>query len=308
MKVNALRPEGDIFVTPKKGPALYEPNSDFSVITIGTGCPITVMGRSFPCTMIQYKGNYFLVDVGEGTLYRLAEAGIPCGKIKNVFFTNHHADHVAGYSYFAISSWMNGRDELDLVGPPGTRAIHEGFINYYEEDLNYRATLMNRARETTYQANIREIEDKDAFTIDGINITTAKMIHTAHNIAYRFEVDGKSIVVSGDTTFTPALVELARDADILVMDSGAMVVKAPLAGPMKPKEADVSEDLSRCTVPPHPLKGEVARIGREAGVKTMVITHYGPVLVDEEATRAQLKEEGYEGQVIFGRDLMEIGL
>lgn len=308
MKIKALRPEGDIFVTPRKGPPLHTHKSDFSVITLGTGCPVPVMGRSHPSTLIQYKGTYFLIDVGEGALLRIAEAGIPCGKIKNVLLTHHHADHLGGYAYFIISSWMNGRDNLDLIGPPGTGAIQKGFVGYYKEDLTYRSTLMGRALETTYQANIREIEDKDQFTLDGLTITTAKLVHTAHNIAYRFEADGKSIVVTGDTSYTPALAELAKDADLLVMDCAGLVDRGHIGAARIPKNIKANEDASRCTVPPHPGKGEMARMAKDANAKAILTTHYGAVEIDEPASIASLREDGYQGEIIFGRDLMEVSL
>lgn len=311
MKQIPILPLGDLAVTPRKGPDLYKHIADFSVVILGSGCPVAVMGRSHPSALVQYKGNYFLVDVGEGTTMRLAEGGIPVGAMKNIFFTHHHADHDAGYNYLMISSWMNGRTDLELVGPPKTRALHEMYVNYYAEDLKYRSALEGSPLAAMYEGNIREFEDKGEFDLDGVHITTAKLTHTEHNIGYRFEVDGKVIVISGDTSYDPALVELAKGADLLVMDSGPMPTsdflgaKPAGGGGKKPHVANQVDD-GLFAVPPHPLKGEVARIATEAGVKTLILTHYSPVQVDEEKAKEQFVAEGFHGNVVFSRDLMEI--
>ena len=62
-----------------------------------------------------------------------------------------------------------------------------------------------------------------ALQADGVGadlkVTTAEMVHTMYDLAYRFDANGKSIVVSGDTSYNYRLVRLATGADILVMAS-----------------------------------------------------------------------------------------
>lgn len=301
--------EGCPTVTPRQAPPTYTPEGDFSVITIGTSCPETTLGRSFPSTLVHYKGEYFLVDVGEGTNTRLAQGGILGEKINHVFFTHHHADHDAGYAYFAIDSWMKGRKKMVMVGPPRTKAFHEMAVTYYDDDLIYRSKREGVSLDPMLKPEIYECEDKGTFDFAGVHITTAKLTHTDHNIGYRFEADGKVIVVSGDTSYDPALIELAKDADILVMDSGPLAVTQYI-GASRPSPEGVppvppSKNPSACAVRPHPGKGDVAKMAIAANVKAIVITHYPPMGIDEEATRAQFRSQGYEGEVILSRDLVE---
>lgn len=310
MNITYLAPEGCPSVTPHGGVTPYQPTDPFSVILLGTGCPETTIGRGFPSTLVQYKGNYFLVDVGEGTNTRLAQGGISNGAIKNVLFTHHHADHDCGYPYFLIDSWMSGRRTLNLVGPPKTEELHNLTLKLFAEDITYRASRGTVPEAAMYQANIQEFEDKGTFQLDGVTISTAKLTHTSHNIGYRFEADGVVIVVSGDTSYDPALVELAKDADILVMDAGNMAstgfigASAPDKKPQMGKPP-VRRNMENCSVSPHPGPGEVARMANEAGVKSLVLTHFLPMAIDEEAALADLRQHGYQGTVVFGRDLME---
>ena len=311
--------EGQIAITtPQKGPYRYEHQSDFSVITIGTGCPEPVIGRSGPCTLVQYKGNYFLVDVGDGATMRLCEKGIPLAAIKNVLFTHHHADHNEGYTKWLINSWMTGRKSLDLVGPPHTKQFHEMLLNFYDEDLKYRATLQGLPLDAMYNAKIQEFEGANKFKLDGVNISTGELTHTMYNLGYRFEVDGKSIVVSGDTSFDEDLITLAKDADVLVMDSGFLsenygliATSMPMAkgevkkAKPKPQKKD-TKNHDKTSVLPHPGPGELAAMSIAANVKKLVVTHYPPFLIDEDATRADLVKAGFKGEVIFAKDLLEI--
>ncbi len=307
MKQIPLLPLGNLFVTPRELPKAYQHLSDFSVIIVGSGCPISAIGRSHPSALVQYQGKYFLVDIGEGTCRRLAEGGIDTGKIENVLFTHHHADHDAGYPYFMLESWKQGRRRLNLVGPPKTKLQHEKFTAFYAEDLQ---TIHPELDPNT---TIQEYEDKSKFSLDGVEISSAKLTHIEHNLGLRFQVGDKSIVISGDTSYDPALVALAKDADILVMDSGPMPTLGFLGvGNPPPKKAKLGSNApdveNAFEKPPHPLEGEVSRIAIEAGVKTLVITHYFPVAVDEEATLAMMREEGFQGNLVFGRDLLEIAL
>lgn len=56
--------EGDV-TTPRTNSPIVS-DSNFSVITVGTGTPKFSESQSSSSTMIQYKGGYYLVDCGDG--------------------------------------------------------------------------------------------------------------------------------------------------------------------------------------------------------------------------------------------------
>ncbi len=313
---NAADNENETSFTPvtqaQMPPKMKRHAGPFTVITVGTGCPEPVIGRSGPCTLVQYKGNYFMVDVGDGTTKRLCEAGIQVSAINNVLFTHHHADHNEGYVKWLINSWMVGRKKLDLVGPPKTKELQEMILKFYGEDLKYRSTLQGLSLDAIYNANIQELEGSKNFNLAGVKITTAELTHTMYNLGYRFDVDGKSIVVSGDTSFDEDLITLSKNADILVMDSGMVPNKGmvgasrPLKPGQKPPKHMPPKNIDKTSVKPHPGPGEVAKMSIAANVKKLVLTHFPPFDVDEAATIKGIKNAGFKGEVIIGKDLMEI--
>ena len=112
------------------------------------------------------------------------------------------------------------------------------------------------------------------------------MDHQPESVAYRVESDdGKSVVISGDTDYCPDLVELARDVDVLVIESA-------LPDEMKAKG--------------HLTPSLAGRIGREANCKKMVLTHLYPVC-DTIDIAQQCKKE-YQGELLIAEDSMEISI
>jgi len=304
-------------VNPVKEPSKsYKHKGDFTVMTIGTGCPSTVVGRSGPSTLVQYKGNYFLADVGEGTTARIVETGISLGSIKNIFITHMHTDHTDGYIKFMIESWTQGRRDTHIFGVKGVKALHNIFPAVFPEDIEYRSKKTGTMDGMTEKVNITELEGANTFEVDGAKVSTLPTIHTAYNLAYRFDADGKSIVVSGDTSYCENLINLAKDADILVVDSGQVVNKGYLGpdgfNPPPRNAQSMQSKIDPATYVPKEVAGkshssleDVAIMAAKAHVKKLVLTHYPPFKVDEAATLEKYKLY-YDGEVIFGRDLLEI--
>lgn len=115
-----------------------------------------------------------------------------------------------------------------------------------------------------------------------------------HCLGYRIDADGKTLVVSGDSTYTPGLVELARDADVLVQ-------ACPWADSEVVDERDAAE-AERFFA----SAGIAGRIAADANVGKLVLTHFGPTTrVGEMEGDARLS---YEGPIVIGEDLLAITL
>ncbi len=297
-------------------PKSYSHKSDFSVMTVGTGSPTSVIGRSGPCTLVQYKGKYFLVDLGAGTTFRIVESGIPLGAIDNIFITHMHTDHTDDYCKFMIESWTMGRRETEIYGTNGVKALHNVFRTVFPEDIEYRLGKTKTMEGMYENVHITELAGNNSFTVDGVTVSTAPTIHSIYNLAYRFDVAGKSIVVSGDTSYSESLINLAENADILVIDSGRVINDGYIGlgeriipskkrsgpqGPTDPESYIPVEEAGRN----HASLEDVAIMASKARVKKLVLTHYPPEKVNEQATRDRYKLF-YDGELIFGRDLLEI--
>jgi ribonuclease BN (tRNA processing enzyme) len=312
-----------------RSPKTHKHPSDFTVITVGTGCPDTIVGRSGPSAMVQYKGKYFLTDVGAGTSWRLVEAGIDMGKISNVLITHMHTDHTDGYVKFMIESWTLGRRATNIVGVPGVEGLHQIFKDVFQTDIAYRLGKTGTEDGIYNKVKITELEGDQKLMLDGVKISTTPTIHAVYNLAYRFDVDGKSIVVSGDTSYNENLIKLAKDCDVLVLDVGR-VVEAGKPGYIGPGEfklppwlAKAAKDgkegkpmgppkIDPATYVPQEVAGkshgsleDMSILAAKANVKKLVLTHYPPFAVDIEKT-LKVIQMFYKGEVVFGQDMLEI--
>lgn len=64
----------------------------------------------------------------------------------------------------------------------------------------------------------------ESFNIEDIRVSTIKVPHTIHAIAYRFDYSAQSIVVTGDLTYSKELPELSKDADFMIIDFGGTIM------------------------------------------------------------------------------------
>ena len=291
---------------PRAAESGFRPAARFSVILIGTGSPRYDPDRSGPSAAIQYQGRYLLVDMGNGTQARLAQAGITPRQIDALLLTHHHLDHNEESLPLLINARLMG-GALEIVGPPGTAKLVAFGEEFYAQDVAYRLQRVGRSLDDLGRVTVRELSGGESLTVGGLKVTTAPVNHTIQTVAYRFEADGQAIVISGDLSYSESLVELARDADVLVIDSGAAIRrKANAAREGFPGGAKVPQARHDAAGPQaHATAEDVAAMARKANVRRLVLTHIAPGEVDEPATRLALVD-AVRGEVIVGRDLLEV--
>ena len=283
--------------------APFQPAADFSVVIIGSGSPQYNPQRSGPSAAIQYQGRFFLVDMGNGTQARLNEAGITLRQLDALMLTHHHRDHNEEFMPILATALVRGAP-IEIVGPPGTRKLADFTAEFYAEDIAYRIERMGRTTANLPKPQVREIQGGESFKLGEVQVKTAEVPHSIHTVAYRFDAGGHSIVISGDLTYSDKLIELARGADVLVMDCGGAIAFYGGAGAgsrasRRTGEGRASGDLA------HPSAQDVANMAQKAGVKTLVLTHITATDVDEQGTINML-DEIFKGTVIVGRDLLQV--
>ncbi|MCG7335805.1 MBL fold metallo-hydrolase [Sporosarcina sp. ACRSM] len=267
-----------------------------AVRMLGTGSPRPDLERSGPAQVLWIDDLPILIDCGEGTTTQLLKAGIPPHTINHLWLTHLHSDHLFGYAQFLIGGQGDGRRELTVVGPVGTKKYHERILQLYEEDINYRLSL-GRSPKGLLDVNIIEIEEPGEISTDiPAKVTAAQMIHNVTTFGYRFEVGGKVVVISGDTAPTPEIVKLAAGADLLIQDAAITTTSVYTKGENK-EFSKVFEKLQN----EHCTPTQCGEIAQEAGVKKLVLTHFLPGADGEEA-HEEVKRV-YAGEVVIGEDL-----
>ena len=138
-----------------------------------------------------------------------------------------------------------------------------------------------------------------------VRVTAALVEHPPVKpaFAYRFDCPDRSIVFSGDTRASENLVRLAHGADVLVHE----VMYLPALEQLIATESNATR-LREHLLASHTTTEEVGRIATEAGVKTLVLSHFvpgGAPFLDDSVWRDAVAPH-FKGELIVGRDLLEI--
>jgi ribonuclease Z len=119
-------------------PGKFTKNMTFNLTILGCGSATPVLDRHTTAQAIAIEGDYFLIDCGEGTQYRLMENHLRPGRLKYIFISHLHGDHYFGLVPLLSSLNLSGRtDDLWLFGPRGLWEIITVQFRYSDTKLNY---------------------------------------------------------------------------------------------------------------------------------------------------------------------------
>ncbi|WP_227935265.1 MBL fold metallo-hydrolase [Alkalihalobacillus deserti] len=271
--------------------------SEISIVMLGTGSPRPNLNRSQPAQALVIGNETILVDCGEGTTTQLMKAGIVPESINYVIFTHLHSDHTLGYAQFLLGGWGQGRSELTVIGPKGTKDLHESILKMYSYDIDYRCSL-GRSGAGIRDVRIIEFSEPGELLENPLpyKITTARMIHNVPTFAFRFEIGGKTIVISSDTSPNEEIVDLAEGADLLIQNAGLTT------GEKSQALEKIWDQLQK----EHCSPTQAGIIAKRAKVKKVVLTHFLP----EADGRIAFKEASavFSGEVIVPEDLEVIAV
>ncbi|THD64535.1 MBL fold metallo-hydrolase [Phenylobacterium sp.] len=277
------------------------------LILLGTaGGPSPKPNRAAPANAIVVDGATYVIDCGNGVARQMALAGLSLGSIGCVFVTHQHSDHNADYGNLLLLAWAtNLTTRVETYGPPPLREMTRLFLELNAYDIKTRMADEGRPPLKDLIAP-HEITAGGLVMQDGrVKVTAALVRHPPVEpaLAYRFDCPDRSIVFSGDTQPSENLVALAKGADVLVHE----VMYLPALERLIAAEPN-AKTLREHLLASHTSAQDVGRIAAEAGVKTLVLSHFVPgglpAIPDE--TWAEAVRPHFAGRIVVGRDLMEL--
>jgi len=248
---------------------------------LGSGTAAPRLNRNMSGYLLKIQNKKLLFDSGPGTIRQLLELKVSLLDIDHIFYSHMHNDHI---SDLPAIIWCNNygtfrKKPLNIYGP-------KGFKKYFK-------TLMTKILKPTkliYRINIKELKDNSLLKIplnkktnknNLINIKIKKVKHVGECIGYRIEHKNKVLVYSGDVTYCNSIIELANNADLLLLEC-AYPDTMPNSNHLTPSQS-----------------GEIAA---KADAKKLILTHFYP-----EADKVDIVKQcrkRFNGKIIKAKDFL----
>jgi ribonuclease BN (tRNA processing enzyme) len=289
-------------------PLLSQPQSAKTrLILLGTGGgPRPRAATISSAQVIVVGGQLYVVDCGDGVARQLVIAGLALTALRHVFITHHHSDHNADYGNLLLLAWASGRRErMDAWGPAPIERMTRLFLEMNAVDIDTRVADEGRPPLTPLVHAHDVVMPGLVVEDDRVKVTSAVATHPMIKsaFAYRLDTADRSIVISGDTAKSDAVIALAKGADVLVHEAFYPEAADRLAARL-PSATTLKKHLFAS----HTTAEDCGRIAAAAGVKTLVLSHFVPV-DDPELTEQSWLDAArrhFTGRIIVGRDLMEV--
>jgi ribonuclease BN (tRNA processing enzyme) len=277
------------------------------VVMLGTGTPRPDPDRSGPAVAVIAGATPYLIDVGPGVVRRATAAfqrgvtalGYGAVNVRTVFVTHMHSDHTLGYPDLIFTPWVMGRDgTLTVYGPAGIERMTDHVLKAWEIDIRARTSDLDRRSPAGCVVDARAITGGVVHRDRNVTVTAFRVQHEdiAGSFGFRFDAPDRTIVISGDTAPTQALIDHSRGCDILIHEAYTMRALRSHAGRPTPafrrRHHTSSVELA-----------EIANAVRPGLLVTYHRSHAGETAADQEDVLLGEIRESYTGPVAIANDL-----
>jgi ribonuclease BN (tRNA processing enzyme) len=266
---------------------------------LGSGGPELEDKRASSSYLLWQDGRArILVDSGGGSALRFGQSGAHVAQLEAILFTHLHVDHSGDFAALIKSSYFEQRDrELPVYGPVGNAD--------FPSTSEFVADLFDRNRGAyrylggfligkeggyvlrSHNVSLGEHEVRTYFRAQGLSASATRVVHGGvPALGWRVSVGDKTIVFSGDGNGDNGNLELlAKNADLFVAHNA------------------VPEGETGSARQLHMPPSVIARIGRTAGVRKIVLSHLMLRTLGRESETQAVIARTYSGAVVFANDL-----
>lgn len=261
---------------------LYD--NSLTALVCGSRSPLPHPRRAETCILINAGGSYYVIDVGDGSASNLRSYGVNLGKIKAVLLTHLHSDHISDLADIHMGTWVaqSRTKRLDVYGPSGVEFVTKGFEDAYKLDFKYRnehhGDEVAPINIVGFDPHPVDLLNPVVINENGLKVTAFKVPHDPVKpaLGYRFDFKGRSIVISGDTSYSENLITYAKDADVLFHEAQANHILEIMKGVANkagnPLTAKVLDDITTY----HTTPKDAAKVANLANVDHLVFYHLTP--------------------------------
>lgn len=284
------------------------------VLLCGSGSPMPDLTRAGPCTAVIAGKRAFIFDTGAGSVRKLSRMRFPVGATEAIYLTHLHSDHFDGLGETMLNRWIAGsrKEPTPIYGPVGTTKVANGFNDAYRIDSGYRhahhgdevADLRGYGlapKELDFNGDSKVVLDEG-----DLRITVFRVNHKPIDPAFGYRVDykGRSVTISGDTTYHKNLVKVAKGSDLLLHEALNMEMVQTMEKAAEKRGMSSVEKIFFDIQDYHTSPVDAARAARESGSRALVLTHIVPILPSRILHGLFTKgmDDEYDGPITVGTD------
>ena len=242
-------------------------------------------------------GECWLFDCGEAVQHQMMRTSVTLHRIRRVFITHLHGDHVFGLPGVLTSrSMAENAPPLDIYGPVGLKALVESVLQLSQSYL-------------TYDLNVHEIEPGLIFQGRKFKVYAQELVHRITCFGFRIEEEDKRGRLDMDKLRADGIVpgpmmQKLKDGEQAFLEDGRMIdganyVGAPVAGKVVAILGDTRPCEQACELAfgadvlvheatfasalaanaysrGHSTFSEAAQIAKDSEVKQLILTHISP--------------------------------
>lgn len=299
------------------------------VFVLGTSGMQPLPNRHLTSAIVRREGDMFLFDCGEGTQVSLKKLNLHWKRIRYIFISHMHADHVTGLpGLLMLSSQVDRTEPLTIIGPAklkdyidANRKLLDMYINYQIDFIEVKPGIV--------------LEDKD-YTVEAV-----PLLHTKPCFGYVLrEKDrpGEFSVENATQLGVPCGPMWGRlqKGESVILENGTVVESSQVLGlPRKGQSfgfitdsmymGHIAKHVNKCNLllcegmfeseleadayeKKHMTCTQAATIARDANVGQLGLIHFSPRYTDSELHL--LKKEAREifPNTVICKDLMSFNL
>lgn len=268
----------------------------FNVTILGCGSATPSLKHLPSCQVVEHNGSYFMVDCGEGAQLSLRRAGIKFGRLRHIFISHLHGDHILGLPGLLSSlSLHDFSGEMHVYMMPQGIEVMKQIMQVFSHTPGY--TLIFHALD-----NAKRLIYED----DAITVSTFPLDHGVPSVGFIFREKTTLRHLRGDMMdFYKVPVSLRhgiKEGADFVTDDGRVIPNAWLTTDPEPPasyayasdtayshavaeavkgvdmlyhEATYANDRAdKAALRKHSTAEQAGLVAREAGVCQLVIGHF----------------------------------
>lgn len=286
--------------------------STFSIHTLGCGSAKPSMRHQPSSTVVNHRGSLYMVDCGEGAQLGLMRQRLSFNRLRHIFLTHLHGDHVFGLP------GLIGTLALQQVG--GDITIHT-----FEEGKRELTRIFNyflRDRPFDIRFNIIKPEEAVVLETKSLTVRTVPLRHRVDAVGYIFEETPKPRHINPEMTrfheVPHFMMNSIKEGADFTRPDGVVVPNALLTSPPTPSlsyahisdtsyipelaekigpvdllfhETTYLEDrVADAAARGHSTARQAAMIARDSGARCLLTGHYSSRYHDDSLFKKEAEE------------------